>query len=405
MATPLRVALDARDLAAPAARGMVRYVVELARRLTDHGVRPTLFHRAREPLHPGHIAGLPCAVVGLPDRGGVWWEQVSVPRALARGGFHIYHAPCERGVPLFAPCPVVRTLHSATAASYADLVRRRLLPGPVSRYLGYDPARHRFRFSALYGRLQGRRPDHTITVSEFSRGELVRLLGFAPARVSVTPLAAPSEFAATPPDPDRARTVLHRLGVRPPYLLFVGGFEAHKNPAGLFPVLARLRRQIPALSLVLVGTGGVPGALVSAPPGTVFLSDLTDELPDLYDSALAFVSLSWRESFGVPYLEALSRGCPVVASRWGAALEVVGLAGRLVDPRDPDAAAAAVLSPPVPKAVALRQAARFSWDRTARLTADLYRRLAHHRIPERVVRSNGAMMSAPVDVRWIWSAK
>src|SRR6478609_5402157 len=117
---PLRVALDARDLVAPAQRGMVRYLVGLARHLPEQGVQVTLFHRNRQPLNPAHLAGLRCDVIGLRDCSGIWWEQVSVPFALARGGFHLYHAVAERGIPLLAPCPVAFTLHSATSASYSD---------------------------------------------------------------------------------------------------------------------------------------------------------------------------------------------------------------------------------------------------------------------------------------------
>ena len=112
---------------------MVRYIVGSARHLPAHGIHLTLFHRRREVLNPSHLNGLTCDVVGLPDCSVVFWEQLSVPAALAMGGFHLYHAVAERGVPLLAPCPVTFTLHSATPASYCDLVRRGTLPGPASQ--------------------------------------------------------------------------------------------------------------------------------------------------------------------------------------------------------------------------------------------------------------------------------
>jgi glycosyltransferase involved in cell wall biosynthesis len=367
---------------------MVRYIVGLARHLPDFGVRVTLFHRARQPLNPAHIAGLECDVIALRDCSVVFWEQVAVPAALVRGGFHLYHVPAERGVPLIAPCPIAFTLHSATSASYQDFVQRGLLPGPASRYLGYDPAVGRWRWPELYTRLQRRFPDHTFTVSEFSRQELIRLLGFRPNRVSVTPLAMPDIFNR-PADAAAARRSRERFGIQTPYLLNVGGFEPHKNCLGLFPLLAAVRKYRPEISLAIVGTGRVPDSLVAAVgrsglvPGrdVIFLCDLGDELVGLYDGAEVFVSLSWRESFGVPALEAMARGVPVVVSRWGAGPEVVGDAGRLIDPRSTEEATAAILEflDPVARATAAvrgrEQVSRFSWVRTAELTAAVYRRL------------------------------
>ena len=387
--TPLRVAFDARDLTEPAQRGMVRYIVGLTRNLGRYGVRATLFHRARQPLDAAHVAESGCEAVGLRDASGLYWEQVSVPLALARGGFDLYHAPAERGVPFLAPCPVVFTIHSATALSYADLVKRGELPGPASRYLGYASGR-----PSWYSRLaqaQTRRADSIVTVSEFAREELIRLMKMPSSKIAVTPLGLPEAFSR-PTDPARIeRTLAHRR-VKPPYLLFVGGFEAHKNPSGFLAAAAAVRRLRPDISVVIVGSGKVPNNLVRlsaaagfTPETAVFLSNLREELVDLYDGAAVYVSLSWRESFGMPSLEAMARGIPVVVSAWGAAPEIVGAAGRLIDPRDPETVAAAVMRAldPAGRADAAARgrakAAEFTWDRTAELTARIYSRLAMKR--------------------------
>lgn len=383
--TPLRVAFDARDLAAAAPRGMVRYVLGLVRELPARGVRVTLFHRRREPLNPALLAGLPADVVGLPDRSAVHWEQVAVPLALRRGRFDLYHAPAERGVPLAAPCPVALTVHSTTAASYRDLVRRGLLPGPPGRYLGYDPNAGRWRWSRAYFRLQHRRADHVFAPSAFAAREVGRFLGVPARRRSVTPLAVPDGFDRPRDEASMARTRA-RLGVRPPYLLNVGGYEPHKNVPGLLAAFALVRQTRPDLSLVVVGSKGVPAGLAAAAgPGVVLLADLGPELVDLYDGAAAVVSLSWRETFGVPLVEAMARGVPVVASAWGAGPEVAGDGGLLVDPRDPAAAAAAVLrvlDPAARDALAAagrERVARFDWGRTADATVTVYRRLTGER--------------------------
>jgi glycosyltransferase involved in cell wall biosynthesis len=390
---PLRVALDGRDLAVPAARGMVRYVVGLAAALPAVGVRPVLFHRAREPLNPDFVRAAGCPAVPLTDLGGVFWEQVAVPAALAAGRFDLYHAPAERGVPLAAPCPVALTVHSATAASYAHLVRTGQLPGPVETYLG-PAARAGPPWAAVYSKAQRLRRYHVFTPSAFAREELIRLAHYPAGRVSVTPLALPEGFARPPSPPDVRRATLARLGVTPPYLLFVGGFEPHKNPVGLLDVLAGVRRSRPDVTLVVVGSRNPTAAAaftsITAARGlavgreVVVLTDLAGELIDLYDGAVAFISLSWRESFGVPFLEAMARRLPVVASRWGAAPEVVGDAGELVDPRDAGAAVAAerCLDPvrrPGYTSRASARVGRFSWNATAARTVAVYHRLVSRR--------------------------
>jgi glycosyltransferase involved in cell wall biosynthesis len=388
----MRIAFDARSLASPVLRGWDRYTVGLVRALVERGVRVSLFHRARQPLHAPHVTGLGAEVVGLDDRGGLHYEQVAVPRALRRGRFDLFHAPAEHGVPLGAPCPVVLTIHSVTHRSYADLIRRGLLKGEIADYLGAPPASP-WRLASLYMGWQPHRASHILTPSEFCRAEVIRLLRVAPRRVTCTPLAVHEQFERPPrPEPARAAT-LARLGVRKPYVLYVGGYEAHKNVGGLLDAFAMVRAARSELALVLVGSKALPDATrahaerLGLAPGhdVVFLVNLTDELTDLYDDAALLATLSWRETFGLPALEALARGVPVVASAWGAAREVVGDAGRLVDPRDPAAARDAILALLAePDREALRARAHqraqcFSWDLTANRTMAVYEMLLDRR--------------------------
>ena len=390
----MRVALDGRSLASSSLRGWDRYTVALVQGLQARGVEVVLLHRARAPLVEGHVDHVPCEIVALADRGTLWWEQVAVPRALRAQRIDLYHAPTEYGVPFAAPCPVALTVHSATAHSYADLIRRGLLPGALADYVGPDADPHRLKFGALYWRAQVARADWIFTPSEFCRREVVEFLRAHAERVSVTPLAVPHQFLRPPSDEGGRAVTLARLGVRRPYLLYVGGYERHKNIAGLLCAFELVRRARPDLSLVLVG-GGAPREEVqhaltalglAAGRDVVLLGGLTSELVDLYDGAELFVTLSWRESFCLPALEAMSRGVPVVASAWGATAEYVDGAGRLVDPRDPAAAAQAVLDllePAARNAAAERGpaiAARFSWDATTDGTCEVYERLvAEHR--------------------------
>lgn len=385
----MRVAFNARSLVSPVPRGWDRYTLGLVRELSGQGVDVTLFHRAREPLCGAHLRDLGCRVEGLPDRSGLHWEQVALPRALKRGRFDVFHAPTENGVPLLAPCPVVLTVHSVTGHSYLDLVRRGELPGRVEDYLGTNLASG-WSFSTHYLRAQVRRANHVITPSEFCRSEAIRFLRLAPERVSATPLAVDRQFAQPPRAADERSQALAGLGVRPPYLVYVGGYELHKNVGGLLETFALVHKARPELALVLVGSKGVPESVrdqtrrlgLELGRNVVPLANLTSELCDLYDDAELLVTLSWRETFCLPALEAMTRGVGVVASAWGAAPEVVGPAGRLVDPRDHAGARDAILAllaePERSRVRSLgrEQAQRFSWSRTAAQTLDVYRALA-----------------------------
>ncbi|MGO9604269.1 MAG: glycosyltransferase family 4 protein [Candidatus Binataceae bacterium] len=372
-------------------RGWTRYTVGLVDELARRGVEVTLFHRAREPLNSQFVDDLPCRIVGLEDRGGLYWEQVAVPQALWRGKFHLFHAPAERGIPFLAPCPTILTVHSATWSSYADLIAHTLLPGKPSDYLGYERA-SRWNFWSLYSQIGLTRANHILAPSNFARGEIVRLLGVPSRKVTVTPLAVHKQFRCSANPPEVRRETLERLGIRGPYLLYVGGYEPHKNVGGLLETFSLVRVHRPDLALVLVGTKFLPDEVVAHAKrlgldrerAVVFLVDVTDDLTDLYDEAQLFVTMSWRETFCLPALEAMTRGKLVVASRWGAAPEIVGMAGRLVDPRDFQAAADAVLELLGVDRNGLaqnvrQQAERFTWAETGSRTLEVYESLLSSR--------------------------
>jgi len=386
----MRVGFDGRSLASPVLRGWDRYTVGLVRELVRQGVDITLFHREREPLCTSHVADLGCRVEGLGDGGGLYWEQVAVPLALWRGRYDLFHAPAEHGVPLAAPCPVVLTVHSVTKDSYQDLVRRGMLPGRVRDYLGYEAQPERRTLAGAYLNAQVARANHILTPSNFCRREVLKFLRIPPQRVTVTPLAVHEQFHRPARTPAERDATLIRLGIRRPYLLYVGGYEPHKNVRGLLTAFAAIHAARTDLSLVLAGSKVIPEILkahaeilgLNLGREVRFHLNLTDELTDIYDSAELFISLSWRETFCLPALEALTRGLPVVVSAWGATPEVVDDAGRLVDPRDIHQAVQAVLEILSSKdrdALTLRAqhvASRFDWMQTARQTHRLYRRLA-----------------------------
>ncbi len=175
--------------------------------------------------------------------------------------------------------------------------------------------------------------------SEFVRGTVVEHLGVPPERVVVVPHGIPSSEPGwgTPPEVVRAR-----YAVPGPFLLYPAVTWAHKNHITVVRALGELRAEHPDLMLVLTGAAGPAEAAVLEEVDRLGLSDRvrrTGRVPavdinGLYDEAVATVIPSRYEGFGIPALEAMRRGCPVIAARATALPEVVGDGGALVDPDD-----------------------------------------------------------------------
>lgn len=386
-ASGLRIAMDGRSLSSKVLRGWDRYTVGLVRTLVQNGVEVDLFRRADAALEQCHVDDLGCGVVPLRDLGGLYWEQIAVPLALKKGRYDLYHAPAEHGVPLLAPCPVVLTLHSATRHSYEDMIRTGRLDKSIEEYLGYDP-KNVSRFAHWYLDRQWRTADHILTPSAFARDEVIQYLGISSDRVTATHLAVDPQFTRTS-TPQYSSAVITALSLRSPYVLCVGGYERHKNVLGVLHTFGLALEKCPELNLVMVGSGSVPafvqteiaalGAKVASQ--ITLLCNVREDLPAIYDHAELLLSLSWRETFCLPILEAFSRGIPVVASAWGASPEVAGHVGALVDPRDIYAARDTVVDMlrsnrkmelgPLMRA----QAAKFTWKKTCFRTMEVYERV------------------------------
>lgn len=179
------------------------------------------------------------------------------------------------------------------------------------------------------------RSDHILTISQFSKREIVNLLGVSEENVSVVPCAPSlSEQAAD------FSVCAEKFHITKPYLLYVGTIEPRKNLIRLLKAYSLLKREQGIVHQLVLGGGrgweseeiyrtaeGLDGVIL-----TGYLS--SEEKNSLYQNAAAFVSPSLYEGFGIPPLEAMELGCPVVCSNAASLPEVVGEAARLVDPLD-----------------------------------------------------------------------
>lgn len=283
---------------------------------------------------------------------------------------------------LFGGAKIVMVIHDVIAERYPE----HIFPNPWAA-----------RLWTLKLFLARRQADLIVTVSEASRKGIAEEFGIPQWRIPVIPEAADPRFRPIE-DPDVIRRTLAKWGLVPGrVLLYVGGISPHKNLQALLEVFAALRKN-PAFGdcrLVLAGDYqsdvfyssyqslerrvrqlGLDGAVV-------FTGYVTDaELVHLYNGATCLVFPSLCEGFGLPVLEAMACGTPVVASRNGSVPEVLGSAGVLWDPARPTELRAALerlLSNPDLRASLRRQglerAGEFSWEKSARRARELFSEL------------------------------
>jgi glycosyltransferase involved in cell wall biosynthesis len=315
----MRVAIHAGQLRAPVPGGIGRYVRLLAAALPGAGVDVTLFASGSRPegLDEGaawHDQGRPGGTLRYE-----LWHRLRRPRVRAAGD--LLHAP-SLAVPPPSGRPLVVTVHDVAFLREPDTFTRR------------GRAFHR------RGLALARRDAATLVApSAFTRDELVAE-GFDADRIHVVhhPAVVPE-----PPPPEEIAWQLARAEVAEPYLLTVGTVEPRKNLPVLLDAHAALRRDHPDLTLVVAGRRGWGSPPPLARDGVVHLDGAADAtLEALYRRAVACCLPSRYEGFGMPALEAMARGVPVVVSRGGALEEVVADAGLLVDPSDPEGIAAAL---------------------------------------------------------------
>jgi glycosyltransferase involved in cell wall biosynthesis len=357
-----RLAVDGRELRAGVRTGIRRYTLEVLRAAAARGLDCVLYGDRGTQLDAAPAGVTPVVVDGAVTQ---WWDQVALPAALRRDGIDVFLSPYYKR-PLIAPCPVVVTIHDLFFIGYPG--RRR----PV-----YDAVMTRA------ARWYARGAAAIVADSEHSRRAIVTRLGLAAERIAVIPVGLGPEFRPSTPSPAQRE----RYGLGSAYALYVGNFLPHKNLPRLLGAWAALAEPLRAMHrLVLAGGSAAGRAALQAQAAALGLADrvvfagVVDDadLPALYGGAAAVVLPSLEEGFGLPALEAMACGAPVVASRRGALPEVVGDAGVLVEPEDEGALATAltrVLGGELDRAAlrraGLARAAGFSAEHTAGRVVDL----------------------------------
>ncbi|MHB9112005.1 MAG: glycosyltransferase family 4 protein [Thermoleophilia bacterium] len=301
------------------------------------------------------------------------YKEYRLPQQLAERGIDIYHAPRDMGLPKTSrlPCASIITLH--------DIILVRL----ASDY--YSPARAKMYERRLLDRVAG--ADHVITISEYSRDDILDWSGIDPGKVSVIHDAVNESFK---PVTDEAKLAAagSRYQLPPRFALCVGSTEPRKNIRNSIKAFAQLRRVRADVQLVITGVDycrvGPDEAFAGLDlEGVHFAGYVHDlDMPAVYSLAEVLVFPSLYEGFGLPPLEAMACGTPVVTSNATSIPEIVGDAAVLVDPESPAELAGALemvlSSAEVREGLIEKGLARvgtFSWRRCAEETRNLYQRV------------------------------
>jgi glycosyltransferase involved in cell wall biosynthesis len=313
----MRIAIDARELAGRPT-GVGRYLAELLR--AWDAIPGALAHEfvlcAASLVALPPLTQLRVTHATAPGRG-PWWEQRVLPRLVAQAGADVLFAPAYSG-PLFPGAPMVVTIHDVSFAAHPE----------------WFAAREGFR-RRLTTRLAARRARRVLTVSDFSKREIVRCCGIDPSKIDVvysgaTRLAATGATAVPPTRPT---------------VLYVGSVFARRHVPELIDGFGRLARRRPDVALEIVGDNRSRPPLdlaalahTAAPDGRIRVRDYVSdaELATLYRQASAFAFLSEYEGFGLTPLDALAAGVPIVVLDTEVAREIYGPAAIYVS--GPDAA-------------------------------------------------------------------
>ncbi len=301
------------------------------------------------------------------------WEHLVLPRALNKRNIDVFHGPAML-VPYKAKAATVVTVHDLVPFTLAETI-----PGKYAAYMRW----HLQKLAAGKARF--------IAPSRATAEDLREVLGLGQDRVTVIHEAARGEFRPID-DENTLQSARYRYGLDGPFVMFLGNIEPRKNLARLVPAFLKAADQVmPQCKLVITGQKAWLADKLLADIGSlakdkrlVFTGYLPGEdLPVLLNLALAFAFPSLHEGFGLPALEALACGAPVLAGNAGALPEVVGDDAVLVDPLDIDDIAAGLARLMADEALRYdlaqagpKHAAAFSWDEAARQTLAVYQRAA-----------------------------
>jgi glycosyltransferase involved in cell wall biosynthesis len=365
----LKIAIDARNLVEKGL-GVGRYLEGFIQysKIVSPDIEYTLYFNSKANRQ---VDGFRTKIIDVPFlKKNIFWMNVALPFELMREKYDLFHCPFY-GLPYIQPCPMVVTIHDISYIAHPE----------------WFASRTRMSFKLT--------TDHAIrtakkimTDTEFSKKEILKYYKVPEDRISVVYAATGPNFK--PQDKATALKAAKGIGAASPFLLHVGAIHARRNVERALRAFVQVKKKFPDMRFILVGRQDknidISGlATHLGIKDSVTMIEYIDEpaLVSLYNACEALVYPSLYEGFGLPVLEAMACGAPVIAANASCTPEVLGGAGVLFDPYNEVSIADTVIrvlgdnklkSEIVAKG--LKRAADFSWERAARQTVDIYRDVA-----------------------------
>lgn len=374
----MRVAFNARLLTSPTLRGWNRYTINLLQELAAVGIK--LFLYSDQPLHPTLLERLPpdsYQVRISPPMRYVFWEQYWLPKQCEKDKVDILHCPMNFGLPWSSPCPRVLTLHDAIDQVYYSQDK------PWYKQLSLADVQNK-----MYHGVARNRAEHIITVSQYSKQDIVQYLHIPEENITVIYEAADAGFHRQVNQTERLQ-VRNKYQMLRPYIFYIGGWEKRKNIP--FLVNAFAQANLDGVDLVLAGGKDEQYATLMQLAESLGIADslrllswVEDaDLPALYAEAVCFVYPSEYEGFGLQLCEAMAVGCPVLASKATCLPEVLGDGGQTFAISETKELANLLQRLTSDKSCysdlvnkAKNRSKHFTWQSTARQTEQVYIKLA-----------------------------
>lgn len=327
----MKIGIDCRDLLAGTQTGIGRFVSNFLRAVSLVENPPHLYLYGNQNTEFGNPVpwGKPLEMKfrRAPEAATWWWDRITLPAMVRRDKLDVFFSPFFKA-PGIRTCPIATTIH--------DLLFLRMPPEISGKNSYYCQAFRSFaeEFS--------KRAAVILTVSEYSRNDIVQLLNVPEQKVYVVGNCVGPDFHPVN-NPDELDLMRRQIGISGEYILYVGSHGSHKNLGGLLSVYHALEPELrEKYRLVFAGRFDKGTAKLKQMinrlnlQNSVQLAGHIDDrlLPSLYSGASVFVTLSKWEGFGIPVLESMACGTPVLASNRTSIPEVAGGAAVLVDPED-----------------------------------------------------------------------
>lgn len=371
----MRIGIDATALP-PQPVGAGNYIIHLVRALValDSGDEFVIFAQQGGASLINIPDGNGVEWIILPDRNPgirLIWEQISFPKLVQRSGVDLLHS-LHYTRPVWLPCKSVVTYHDMTFFLYPHL-----------------HARSKRVFFPMAIRASARQADALIAVSESTRQDAIRILGIPPQKITTAQLGVDPSFTPIS-DIEQKRRIAEKYHLPKKFILYVGLVEPRKNLPKLISAYKKSVDNGIEHKLVVVGRYGWMYEEVFRQIEALNLKDNVflagyisqEDLPMVYNLASLFVYPTLYEGFGLPSLEAMACGLPVISTNVSSLPEIIGDAGVLVPPDDVDSLYQAIQKVLKDEKLSedliqkgLEQAAKFTWERTARSTLQVYRQV------------------------------